>query len=162
MEDDAVALSEIEEPGHGSVPGVRIQLKVESDRAEANRSFLAHTKGPTKVDIALGVDDGRAELDTQRRGDGSERHAGTRHERLQQHVARAQLRAIAASGRVKSGLSEDSAGIDRAADGTALAIVAAGVSSMSGWDGLAARERQRDPHTERRARTWSRVKSYAS
>ena len=55
----------------------------------------------------------------ERGGDRAQRHAGAGDERLEQHVARAQQRAVAAGGGVQAGLGERAAGLDRAGDALA-------------------------------------------
>ena len=85
-----------------------VEVERQPDVAEPDRGRLVDAQGAAEVQIALGVH-GARDVEPEGRGHGPQRDARARDQRLQQHVARAQLGAVAAGGRVQARLGEGGA-----------------------------------------------------
>jgi hypothetical protein len=80
-----------------------------------------HAHRAAEVEVALG-DDAAAHLEASVDRDRAQRHARARDERLQEHVARARERAVAAARRMEARLDERAAGLDLAGDALAAEL----------------------------------------
>ena len=99
----AVALGQLHQRGHLFVRRVGVQIEAQADVAEAHRRILGHAQRAPAVDVALGMHRGIPQGDAQRGGHCLHRDAGTGHQRLHQHVARAGFHAGATGHRVQAG-----------------------------------------------------------
>ena len=54
--DDAEAFGELEQGGELVLGGVGVEVEAETDSAEADPGFLAHTEGAPEVEVTFGVD----------------------------------------------------------------------------------------------------------
>ena len=134
LEHHAVALREADERGEVLLARVRVEVEAQADRAEAHGRVAVDAERAAEVEVALGVDPAALDVDADRGRDGAQRHARAGRQRLEQHVAGAELGAVAAGGGVEAGFGERAAGVDGAAD--ALAEVAARLEGHDGGVGL--------------------------
>ena len=112
LEHDAVALGQAQERGELVLARVGVELEVQPHVLEADRRLLVDAERAAEVEVALGADRAAAHVDAERGGDRPERHARAGGERLEQHVAGAQLRAVAAARGMQPRLGERTAGVD--------------------------------------------------
>ena len=119
LEHHAVALREADERGEVLLAGVRVEVEAQPDRAEAHGRLAVDAERAAEVEVALGQDATAPHVDADRGRDGAQGHARAGGERLEQHVAGAELRAVAAGGGVKAGLGDRTTRVDRAADAVA-------------------------------------------
>ena len=136
LKHDAVALGEADERGEILLAGVRVEVEAQADRAKAHGRVAVDAERAAEVEVALGVDPAASHVDADRRRDRAQRHAGARGERLEQHVARAQLGAVAAARGVEARLRQRPSRVDRARD--ALAEAAARLQGHDGGIGIVA------------------------
>jgi hypothetical protein len=113
---DAVTLRQLQQRRNLLGGGIGIERDIQPDRAEADTRVLRHTKRPAKIQIAFGRDRRVAQLDADCRRHSVQCHTGARHERFEQHVARAGQRAIAARRRVQPCFHQRTPGLDAARD----------------------------------------------
>ena len=116
LKDHAVTLRQLQQRGDLVGGGVGHEVEAQADGAEPHARVFGHAQGPSKIQIALGGDGRVAELDANRRGDRAQGHAGAGNERLEQHVARAGQRAVAACRRVQSRRDQRASCLDLAGD----------------------------------------------
>jgi len=121
LEHDAVALGEAQERCELVLARVGVELEVQPHVLEADGRLLVDAERPAEVEVALGADGAAAHVELERGGDRPERHPRARGERLEQHVARAQQRAVAAGRGMQTRLGDRAPGVDAAADALAKA-----------------------------------------
>jgi hypothetical protein len=56
LEDDAVALGQLQQRRQLLLVGVRVQLEAEADRLEPDRRLAVDREGAAEIEVALGVD----------------------------------------------------------------------------------------------------------
>ena len=117
--DDAVALGQLLQRRKLLVVGVGVELERQADLAEADRRLTIDAERAAEVEVALRAHASRRDGDPERGRDRAQRHPGARDQRLEQHVARAQQRAVATGRRVEPGLGERPARVHRAGDAVA-------------------------------------------
>ena len=116
LQHDAIALGEPEQRVELVLRRVGIELEFEPDGGEAYRRVLCDAERAAKVEIAFRLDLARAHSDAHRRRDRFQRHAGAGDQRLEQHVAGAQLRAASSGRGMKPGDRKRPSGLDLAGD----------------------------------------------
>src|SRR5437870_13588949 len=89
---------------------------MEANGFEPYRRLLAHAEGAAKVEVSLRRDRTAAERDSQRRGNCAQRYSSTGHERLEQHIAGAESKSVAACRRVQAGFGKPLAGLHLTSD----------------------------------------------
>src|SRR5262245_13047890 len=87
--DDAIALGQANELLELVFGSAGVELEMKSDALESDRRALVDAQSAAKVELSLGTSDPSAQLDPDRRRDGTERDPRAGDERLEQHVARA-------------------------------------------------------------------------
>src|SRR4051794_20851398 len=68
LEDDAVALGQLQQCLQLLVARVRVEVEGEADRLEANRGLAVDGEGAAEVEVALGVDAAVCDGDPERSG----------------------------------------------------------------------------------------------
>ena len=116
LEHHAVALGQLDECVDALLRFIGVETEIEPDGAEADRRILCHAQRAAKIEIAFGLHRGGAEPEFQRCRHRLQRNAGASHQRLQQHVARAQFETRAAGGRMQPGDGKRPARLDLAGD----------------------------------------------
>ena len=95
--------------------GIRFEVEVQPDRAEADRRGAIDAERAAEVEITIGSHHAR-HIDAAVRRDRSQRDTRAGDERLEEHVSGTGEGAVAAGRRVQTGLDERSAGLYRTGD----------------------------------------------
>ena len=93
-----------------------LELEGQPDRAEPNRGLPADRERAAEVEVSFGPHDPGGNVDLERRGDGAQRDSRAGHERLEEHVARAEAEPVAAGRGMQACLDERPARRHRARD----------------------------------------------
>ena len=114
LQDDAVALGQLEQRGELLRAGVGVELEGSRIARKPTGASLATPSVPRKSRSPSALTVPLRTSMPERRRDRRQGHAGAGGQRLQQHVARAGLQAGAAAGRMQPGLDQRAAGLDPA------------------------------------------------
>ena len=114
LEDDAVALGQFQQGRELFVARRRIDFEAQADVGDAHRHVLCDAERAAEIAFSLDGDDHRPPGNAHRRGDDIERHAGTRHQRLQQQVTRARFAAVTTGRRMQPRVVTREPGLDAA------------------------------------------------
>ena len=136
MQNDAISLGELDQRIDALLRLVGARSKCSRIALKPTGASLATPSVPRKSRSPSARHRAAVELELQRGGDGLQRDAGAGDERLEQHVAGAQLDAGAAGRRVKAGDRQRAAGLDLAGDrlvvdGSAALSVITALSGVS-------------------------------
>src|SRR5579872_643123 len=117
LQHHAIALGELHEGVELVLGRVGVEFERKADGLEPDRGLLVEAERAAKVDVALRLDLARAQLDPHRGRDRLHGHAGAGDQRLEQHVAGAELGAAPPGRRMKPRDGERASGLDLTGNG---------------------------------------------
>src|ERR1700720_2682250 len=112
--DDAVTLRELEQLIELVLGGIGVHLEAQANLRKADGRVLRHSERTAEIEIAFGGHHAGFKRNVERGRNRLQGDAGTRHQRLEQHVPGTQLEAGAAGRGVKPGNGQRPAGLDLA------------------------------------------------
>ena len=92
---------------------------MKTDTLKSDWRILGDTQRAAKIEIAFGANRAASNNDADRRRDGVERHARAGNKRLEQHIARARAKSVAARCRMQPSGDERLSGLNIARDALA-------------------------------------------
>src|SRR4051795_7299674 len=114
--DHAIALGELEQQVELVLRRISVDVEAQAYLGEADRRLLVDAERAAEIEIALGVDVAGLQRHLDSGRDRFQRDAGAGDQRLEQHVARAELEAGAAGCGMQAGHCDGAAGLDLADD----------------------------------------------
>jgi hypothetical protein len=137
LEDDAVALGQLEELGYGFGWGVGVEIELELDATEADWRFARDAERASEVELTFGANRGRLDGDAHRGGDRAERDTGAADERLEEHVSGTSLAAVPTGRSMQAGRAAAQKRFDVADLGRRFDAAPSGQGDdRGGWLGL--------------------------
>src|ERR1700730_14100095 len=114
--DDTVTLRELEQLIELLLGRIGFHLEAQANLRQADRRVLRHSERTAEIEIAFGGHHAGFKRNVERGRNRLQGDAGTRHQRLKQHVPGTQFQAGAAGRGVKAGNGERPSGLDLARD----------------------------------------------